>query len=190
MTNTAAVKMSDAEIRRQAAGQVRDLRALGNHGLYFRFHRSRARGSWYLVLKGKWNLIGSYPELSAAKVAAALPDIRLRLEAGEGSSLSSWVLTSELLAWFAERMSRDRNLSAKRKSTAASAIKQHLVPRLGEIPLAQIDKALLDRELMWPLQESLSIDYVRLVFQLLVLSLPGLQARPDQLQPHGRHPFR
>lgn len=58
-------------------------RALGNHGLYFRFHRSRERGSWYLIHKGKWNLIGSYPELSAAKVAAALPDIRLRLEAGE-----------------------------------------------------------------------------------------------------------
>lgn len=71
MTNTAAVKISDAEIRRQAAGQVRDLRALGNHGLYFRFHRSRERGSWYLIHKGKWNLIGSYPELSAAKVAAA-----------------------------------------------------------------------------------------------------------------------
>ncbi|UVL02084.1 hypothetical protein [Pseudomonas sp. B21-047] len=70
-------------------------------------------------------------------MAAALPDIRLRLEAGEGSSLSSWVLTGELLSWFAERMSRDRNLSGKRKSTAASAIKQHLVPRLGEIPLAQ-----------------------------------------------------
>lgn len=67
MTNTAAVKISDAEIRRQAAGQVRDLRALGNHGLYFRFHRSRERGSWYLIHKGKWNLIGSYPELSAAR---------------------------------------------------------------------------------------------------------------------------
>ncbi|ORL52995.1 tyrosine-type recombinase/integrase [Pseudomonas putida] len=170
MTNTAAVKISDAEIRRQAAGQVRDLRALGNQGLYFRFHRSRERGSWFLVHKGKWYRIGSYPDLSAAKVAAALPDIRLRLEAGEGSSLSSWVLTGELLSWFAERMSRDRSLSAKRKSTAASAIKQHLVPRLGETPLALIDKAVLDRELMWPLQESLSIDYVRLVFQLLALA--------------------
>ena len=170
MTNTAAVKISDAEIRRQAAGQVRDLRALGNQGLYFRFHRSRERGSWYLIHKGKWNLIGSYPELSAAKVAAALPDIRLRLEGGDRASLSSWVLTGELLSWFADRMSRDRNLSAKRKSTAASVMKQHLIPRLGDTPLAEIDKALLDRKLMWPLQESLSIDYVRLVFQLLALA--------------------
>lgn len=170
MTNTAAIKISDAEIRRQAEGRARDLRSLGNQGLYFRFHKSRERGSWYLVTKGKWHLIGSYPELSAAKVAAALPDIRLRLEAGEGSNLSSWVLTGELLDWFAERMARDRSLSAKRKNTAASAIKQHLVPRLGQITLAQIDKALLDRELMWPLQETLSIDYVRLVFQLLALA--------------------
>lgn len=170
MKNTAAVKISDAEIRRQATGKVRDLRALGNRGLYFRFHRSRDRGSWYLIHKGKWNLIGSYPELSAANVAAALPDIRLRLEAGEGSSLSGWVLAGDLLSWYAERMARDRNLSSKRKSTAASAMKCHLIPRLGEMPLAEINKATLDSQLMWPLQETLSIDYVRLVFQLLALA--------------------
>lgn len=170
MTSTAIVKISDAEIRRQAAGQVRDLRAQGNQGLYFRFHRSRERGTWYLIHKGRWNKIGSYPELSAPKVVAALPDIRLRLEGGDRASLSSWGLAGELLSWFADRMSRDRNLSAKRKSTAASVMKQHLIPRLGDTPLAEIDKALLDRKLMWPLQESLSIDYVRLVFQLLVLA--------------------
>ncbi|MFK0090861.1 tyrosine-type recombinase/integrase [Pseudomonas sp. NPDC090755] len=170
MTGTAAVKITDAEIRRQALGAVRDLRDVENRGLYLRFNAARDRASWYLVVKGKWNHIGNHPDLGAKQVVAALPDIRLRLNAGEASSLSSWITTGDLLGWFADRMARDRNLSAKRKSTGASAIKRHLMPRLGETPLGQLDKAVLDRQLMWPLQESLSIDYVRLVFQLLALA--------------------
>lgn len=168
--STAAVKMSDAEIKRQAAGAVRDLRDTDNRGLYLRFTKARVRASWYLVTKGEWNLIGSYPDLNTKQVVAALPAIRLRLEAGEGTSLSKWATVGELLSWYAERMARDRNLSSKRKKTGASAIKCHLIPRLGDLPLTSIDKATLDSQLMWPLQEELSIDYVRLVFQLLALA--------------------
>jgi integrase len=168
--STAALKITDAEIKRQAAGPVRDLRDIENRGLYLRFAQDRARASWYLVLRGKWNLIGSFPDLTAKQVVAALPGIRLRLDAGAGSTLSKWVTTRELLDWFADRMSRDRNLSDKRKNTGASAIKCHLVPRLGDLPLTSIDKATLDSELMWPLQETISIDYVRSVFQLLALA--------------------
>ncbi|AWY43843.1 site-specific integrase [Pseudomonas putida] len=168
--SSAAVKMSDAEIKRQACGNVRDLRDVENRGLYLRFTKARARASWYLVTKGEWNLIGSYPDLNTKQVVAALPAIRLRLEAGTGANLSKWSTVGELLTWYAERMSRDRNLSSKRKKTGASAIKCHLMPRLGDLPLTGIDKATLDSQLMWPLQESISIDYVRSVFQLLALA--------------------
>ena len=44
------------------------------------------------------------------------------------------------------------------------------MPRPGDLPLTGIDKATLDSQLMWPLQESISIDYVRSVFQLLALA--------------------
>ena len=168
--STVAAKITDAEIKRQAAGDVRDLRDTDNRGLYLRFTKARDRASWYLVTKGEWNLIGSYPDLTTKQVVAALPAIRLRLDAGEGTSLSRWGTVGELLAWYAERMARDRNLSVKRKKTGASAIKCHLIPRLGDLPLTCIDKATLDSQLMWPLQEELSIDYVRLVFQLLALA--------------------
>jgi integrase len=168
--SSAAVKITDAEIKRQAAGDVRDLRDTENRGLYLRFNKDRARPSWYLVIKRAWNLIGNYPDLNAKQVVAALPATRLRVAAGEGSTLSKWVTTGELLGWYGERMARDRNLSSKRKKTGASAIKCHLIPRLGRLPLTQIDKATLDSQLMWPLQESISIDYVRLVFQLLALA--------------------
>jgi integrase len=167
---SAAVKMSDAEIKRQAAGDVRDLRDVENRGLYLRFTRARERASWYLVVKGEWKRIGAFPDLNTKQVVAALPTIRLRLEAGTGANLSKWATVGELLTWYAERMSRDRNLSSKRKKTGASAIKCHLMPRLGDLPLTGIDKATLDSQLMWPLQESISIDYVRSVFQLLALA--------------------
>nr|WP_314532405.1 site-specific integrase [uncultured Pseudomonas sp.] len=167
---SAAVKITDAEIKRQAAGAVRDLRDIENRGLYLRFTRDRARASWYLVLKGKWNLVGSFPDLSTKQVVAALPGIRLRLEAGTGSNLSKWVTTGELLDWYADRMSRDRSLSSKRKKTGASLIKCHLKPLLGEVALASINKATLDDQFMWPAQEAIGIDYVRSAFQLLALA--------------------
>lgn len=167
---TAAVKISDAEIKRQAAGDVRDLRDIENRGLYLRFAKDRARASWYLVLKGKWHLVGNFPSLNTKQVVAALPAIRLRLDAGDGTNLSKWVLTGELLDWYADRMARDRSLSSKRKKTGASLIKCHLKPLLGAVPLASINKATLDDQFMWPAQETIGIDYVRSAFQLLALA--------------------
>lgn len=171
MSKTVAVKVSDAEINRQAANaDVYSLRDLGNRGLYLRFATDRARGSWYLLVSRKWHKIGEYPGLNTKQVAAALPDVRLRVSAKSGASVSEWSTVGELLAWFGERMAKDRNLSDKRKKTAASAIKCHLIPRLGELPLVKLDRSELDRLLMWPMQETLTIDFVRLVFQLLALA--------------------
>lgn len=170
MTSTAAVKITDPEIKRQAAGTVRDLRDVENKGLYLRFGQDRSRPVWYLVRKRRWSRIGAFPDLTTKQVVAALPGIRLRVEEGARTALSKWESTGELLDWYADRMSKDRNLSAKRKKTGASAIKCHLRPRLADTRLIDITKATLDTELMWPLQETLSIDYVRLVFQLLALA--------------------
>lgn len=168
---TVAVKISDAEIARQAANaDVYSLRDPGNPGLYLRFSTDRARGSWYLLVKRQWYKIGAYPGLSAKQMIGALPDIRLRIASHGGAVVSEWGTVGEVLAWFAERMAKDRNLSHKRKKTAASAIKCHLIPRLGEVPLADLDRQTLDRLLMWPLQEVLKIDTVRLIFQLLALA--------------------
>ncbi|WOE77503.1 site-specific integrase [Pseudomonas protegens] len=168
---TLTVKLSDAEIQRKAGlGHVRDLRDASHPALHFRYWKNRARGSWYLLSKRGWHRIGSFPELGTKQVVAALPDIRLRVGADAGAGISQWATTGELLTWYAERMARDRNLSSKRKNTAASVMKCHLIPRLGDLPLISVTKAQLDDRLMWPMQESISIDYVRLAFQLLALA--------------------
>ena len=168
---TLTVKLSDAEIGRNAKLEhVRDLRDAGHPALHFRFSKNRTRGSWYLLNKRRWHRIGAFPDLSAKQVLAELPAVRLRVSADAGSTISQWTTTGELLTWYADRMARDRSLSAKRKNTGASAMKCHLLPRLGDLPLVEINKAALDTLFMWPLQEALSIDYVRLAFQLLALA--------------------
>ncbi|WP_085725744.1 site-specific integrase [Pseudomonas sp. R37(2017)] len=172
LIKTLTVKLSDAEIERNAKKlHVRDLRDASHPALHFRFAKNRSRGSWYLLNKRTWHRIGGFPDLSTKQVVTALPALRLRVAANEGSTLSKWVTTGELLEWYAERMARDRSLSSKRKSTSASAIKRHLLPRLGDLPLSDLNKVTLDGELVWPLQESYSTGYVQLVFKLLVQAM-------------------
>ena len=172
LVKTLTVKLSDAEIARHASKlHVRDLRDASHPALHFRFAKDRCRGSWYLLSKRIWHRIGGFPDLSTRQVVTALPAVRLRVAANEGSVLSKWVATRELLEWYSERMARDRSLSIKRKSTAASAIKRHLMPRLGDLPLSDINKATLDRQLMWPLQERYSTGFVQLVFKLLIQAM-------------------
>ena len=170
---TMTVAFSDAEIRRRAedpgAVLMRDPR---HPGLYFRFTEARPRGTWSLVVRKKWNRIGAYPDLSAKAVLAALPDLRMRLSTDPeaGAAVSPWATLGELLNWYADRMSRDRNLSDKRKATGKSAITCHLIPRVGDLAIADVRHGTLDTQLMWPLQETLSLEFVRLIFGLLVVA--------------------
>lgn len=170
---TMTIAFSDAELRRRADDPSTVLMRDPRHpGLYFRFTEARPRGTWSLVVRKKWLRIGSYPELSAKAVLAALPETRQRLSADTKASaaISPWSTLGELLAWYSDRMSRDRHLSAKRKGTAKSAIACHLIPRVGGLAFADVDRAALDTKLMWPLQETLSLEFVRLIFALLVLA--------------------
>lgn len=165
---TSVIAFSDAELRRRgddlSAVLLRDPRY---PGLRFRFTEARPRGTWYLVVRKRWHRIGAYPDQSAKVVLAALPEIRQRLASDSAATVSGWEHVGDLLAWFADRLERNRSLSVKRKATAKSAITRHLIPRLGGMALANVSRSALDRDLVWPLQEQLSLEYVRLVFGLL-----------------------
>lgn len=103
---------------------------------------------------------------------AVLPQIRLRLagDPAAGVAVGTWQTVGQLLAWFDDRMFRDRNLSDKRKSTARSVMTKHLRPRLDDLPIAKVSKSEIDQRLMWLLQAELSLEYLRLIFRLLVLA--------------------
>lgn len=173
MSKTRAVKFTDAEIRRQAADPaVHDLRDPRHPGLYLRFSQARPRGSWYLVKGKAWTQIARFPELGASTVLAELPALRQRLLRDPSAivALGGLATVGQLLDWYGDRMARDRSLSAKRKSGAKSAIACHLKPRLAELPIRDVSAPELDKLLMWPAQEILSLSYVRQLFGLLVVA--------------------
>lgn len=167
------MKLSDAEIRRQSADlAVHDLRDPRHPGLYLRFGQDRQRGSWYLVKGKAWKHIARWPELGAAAVMAELPALRQRLLHDPEAAVAAGVMATcgQLLDWYGDRMGRDRSLSSKRKTGALSAIKCHLKPRLDQVPIRGLCAAVLDKELMWPAQQELSLSYVRQLFGLLVVA--------------------
>ena len=191
MSKTLTVTLSDAEIRRHAESEVRDLRDTRQPAFRFRYKQDRTRGSWYLVHGSKWNKIANYPDLNTKAVLSVLPTVRARMagEPGANAAVGTWLTTGQLLKWFDERMSKDRNLSDKRKSTAHSAMTKHLIPRLGDLPLAEVSKSEIDQRLMWPLQAELSLEYLRLIFRLLALAFKQA-ARLNMITTNGMAAIR
>ncbi len=172
-SKTATVTISDAEIRRNAAGDLRQLRDTRHRELRFRYSTTdRSRGSWHVVVAGRWGKAGNFPGISSKAMLANLPEIlsRRSINAEAKSTTTTWVTVGDLLRWYSDRMSRDRGLSLKRKASAKSALNCHLVPRLGDLPLADVSKAEVDRRLMWPLQERFELSFVRSVYGVVAVA--------------------
>jgi integrase len=178
MSATREVKLSEAEVRRQAADKsVRDLRDPRHPGLYLRFWSNRERGTWHLVRGKKWVPIARWPDLTVAAVLAELPALRQRLLRSPATApvASGMASVGQLLDWYGHRMARDRSLSAKRKAGARSAIAQHLKPRLDDLTLAEVTADALDKQLMWPCQAEVSLSYLRQMFALLLTAFRQAQ---------------
>lgn len=170
---TLTVAISDAEIRRHAGGEVRQLRDSRHREIRFRYSTTdRTRGSWHVVVDQVWRKAGNYPGISTKILLATLPEILARraLDVSATSITTNWRTVGELLEWWLERMSRDRGLSAKRKASAKSALKCHLLPCLGDLLLSNVTKSELDRRLMWPLQERYALSFVRSVYGVLAVA--------------------
>lgn len=171
MSATREVKLSEAEVRRQAADKsVRDIRDPRHPGLYLRFWSNRERGTWHLVRGKRWVPIARWPDLGVASVIAELPALRQRLlrDPATAPVVSGITTVGQMLDWYGDRMARDRSLSAKRKAATRSAIGRHLRPRLGDSPIRDVTTQLLDKLLMWPCQAELSLSYLRQMFALLL----------------------
>ncbi|MEQ7921160.1 site-specific integrase [Xanthomonas sp. WHRI 1810A] len=170
---TVHVSITDTEIRKLAPTGVRQLRDPRFPQLRFRYSTvDRSKGAWHVVVSGKWGKAGSYPGIGAKLMLATLPDILARraVDAAAASTTTSWKTVGEVLTWYTDRMTRDRGLSAKRKASAQSALRCHLVPRLQEMELASLDRRTLDSQLMWPMQEKYELSFVRSVWGVLAVA--------------------
>ncbi|MCD5980548.1 tyrosine-type recombinase/integrase [Pseudomonas quasicaspiana] len=177
-SNTISVALSDAAIKRHANDPTVKQLSDSRRPVLFRYHAGRASGSWYVVTyhKGKpnpYSKIANWPALSAADFMDALPKIlqRLAVDPSASVALDQWQTLGELLTWYLDRNKRDRNKSTKRKDAIRSVIKCHLRPRLAGEPLSGMNQARLDELLIWPLQETYKLSYVRQVFGVLMVAL-------------------
>lgn len=168
MSKTVVVNLSDAEIKRQMMGAAHTLRDARYPGVRFRFLTDRTRGSWFLIQGGKWQRLGAYPLLSAKQVLGTLPELLARKAANPDQRLEQgeWLHCEGLLSWYRDRVLRNRSLSLKRKASVETIIDKHLLPCLSGVAIDSIDREVIDRQLVWPLQESYSVSYVRQIMRV------------------------
>ena len=173
MPKTLQVALSDAAIKKHAADpEVRELND-PRHPLRFRYRRKdRSLGSWHVVRRGQWKKAGNWPEISARTMLDNLPAVlsRLQVDPAAVATVGAWSSVGQLLTWYAERVQVGRTLSKPRQITVLSAIRRQLVPRLGDLPLADLNKTSLDQRLYLPLQAEASLAHVRAVFAILKLA--------------------
>ncbi|MEX6504209.1 tyrosine-type recombinase/integrase [Pseudomonas zhanjiangensis] len=178
MSKTVTVTLSDTVIRKYTDNlEVRDLKD-ATRPLVYRFRKNRSRGSLYVIKyahgKGGWHKIGNHPDMPIKTAIAALPEILARLSVAPDQrpvAASGWSTVGEVLQWYAERVANDRSLSKSRKITTQSAIRCQLLPRVESLSLAEVTRPNIDKHLMWPLQSSHSVSYVRFVFAVLKVAL-------------------
>lgn len=166
--STAVVQLSEAEIKRQAAGAAVTLRDARYPGLRFRFRGDRSTGSWYLLAGRSWKKVAGYPQLPVRKVLEILPDLHARCALGQSAAAGSQFGTvGELLRWYGERNASDRNLTEQRRKSVESIIKCQLLPRIGSMAISDVSRERLDSQLMWPMQAEQALGYVRQSLRVL-----------------------
>ena len=142
--------------------------------LELRFRAGRQRASWFLVwhagARTHYRKIGDWPSLPAGRVIGLVPDLLAEV-ARQGdqarAAVDHWSHVAELLGWYRERVQVERRLSASWRATVRSVVDRHLTPRIGLLPLTDLDRRSLDAQLMAPLQATLGHSTIALVWRVL-----------------------
>lgn len=151
-----ALVISDAAITRHSAdvevGELRDHKS----PLVLRFHKSREKGTWYLVRyehrDKKMHRLGYWPHVKTKEVQAMVPDLLKKLVTGSDVQNSQFVTVGQLLQWYKKRVEQEALKSQSRRSGVINVIDKHLQRRLGPVRVAMVTKAVIDEKLMLPLQ--------------------------------------
>lgn len=162
-------KISDTAIRELAATGCRQIKD-PRWPLYFRYHKNRRQGSWYLVRhrgRSAWSFIGRWPSLLAARLIPQIPERVVGLALNQSVAVDHWDQVGPLLTWYGERIQADHRLSASRRASTKSVIKCHLAPALQHELIGSLTRDRLDQVLLWPLQNRYSLAQVRQVLAVL-----------------------
>ena len=145
------------------------LRDNQNPVLQLRFKKNRDKGVWRILYRNKWHRVGEWPTIKTREIRSSLSVLLDSIASNKQAAVNSdcFITLGDLLKWYGERMEEDANLSEQRKKDIRSSIKKHLLPRLSEVLIGDIDKNLLDKLLVWPLQKTLAKSSVVKKFHIL-----------------------
>ncbi|WP_330114366.1 site-specific integrase [Pseudomonas sp. JS3066] len=179
MGATDYVDFSDAAIRRAAADEdVRDLRDARYPGVRLRFRQDRRQGTWDVRHDGKWRKAGNWPAMGWGDLQAALPAILSARAGGAQPTRVTGALLAvgDLLTWHLNRLLNDRMVSASRRAGYRSMVGNWLLPRLGPLLLAALDRESVDRLLIQPMRRTLAPATVVHGYRMLVAAIHAAQA--------------
>ncbi|NQY87195.1 MAG: tyrosine-type recombinase/integrase [Colwellia sp.] len=141
--------------------------------IYFRYSKVNNNvGTFFFVLykfgKENWIKLGRYPALSPIEAHRKM--LNLQREAEQKDIIpqqEKFIIMAQLLRWYLERLSKNKSLSQHTKQNQIACIKQHLLPLLGEVELANLSLPLIDEKLFQPLQAKLALSTVDNVLSVL-----------------------
>lgn len=173
------LQITDAIIRRYAKTntyQLSDTR----YPVKFRYLKGRERGSWYLVGRSGgrevWSKIGAYPALGAKQIFDMVPALVVDFAKNPLSAgIAKFEFVAELLTWYRDRATTARYLGKRRRSAVASIVNKHLIPKLGEFAIADLNHDIVDQLLIQTMQADYSLAYTRQVFDVLRVAFKQAQ---------------
>ena len=171
---TLKIRLSDATIKKALKNtkhkNVSELRD-SHTRLRLRINKARTGGTWYAVLysggKTEWKKLGNFPVIPFKLMEEKLPDILAKYAIGDAVLTNQWLKVSGLLEWYEGRLNSDHALTEKRKVSVRSAIKCHLMPKLGGLNICELDRKAIDERLIWPLQQDYTASFIRQIWGVL-----------------------
>jgi len=151
-----AVAINDTAIARHAAdadiSELRDVKI----PLVLRYRAGRQKGTWYLVRyenrQKQRHRLGYWPALKTKDAQSITAELLKKLGTSAELQSSQFISVGQLLQWYSKRIGREMVKSESRRSGVITVIDKHLLPRLGDVRINDINKAVIDDKLMLPLQ--------------------------------------
>lgn len=131
---------------KQAKPADKPYKMFDGHGLYL--HVSVAGGKhWHMAYrvggKPQTKSLGAYPLVSLAAARSKRDELRAKLHAGESLKKPHLKTTMTVRQVCEEYWQSRKDVSPKYRENALNAMQRHVYPRLGGLPMPEVDRALV-----------------------------------------------
>jgi integrase len=174
---TLRVGVSHASIKantyNESITQLRDTKL----SLYYRYHtKHRMLGTFYITVnknsKTHWIKVGVFPQLTPKlakeKATKLLQEFAQKQVIPSGLEFKT---LEELLLWYHDRIIHNKSLSRHTIQNQSIAVKQHLLPCLGDIKIKDLSLPLINSKLFEPLQMKLALSTINGILSVLNAAL-------------------